>query len=404
MDYVLVGEAVIGVLVLVQIILFITSKKDNKQDGATLTALKTHLERQDDSMQKMTKDLLETKADIAEKISDGFHFVSKEGLSNQMEVMKSLQAGIDKMQETTEKRLSVIQGEIKEKLDTSLNERLDKSFEQITTQLSSLYKSLGELENMSDGIVLLNKTLSNVKTRGTWGEVQLGNLIEDTMQIGQYEKNVKLKKNSDDLVEYAIKIPSKEDDNTFIYLPIDAKFPTDRYIGVIEASQSGNKEALNKATRELEQRIKEEARTIRDKYIAPPVTTDFAIMFLPTESMYAEVIRIDGLMEYCQNQYRIVIASPSTITALLNSLHLGFANIALNKKTAEVRKILQAVKTQYGKLTELIDATQKKLDAAVSSTDKLKDRAEKIQKSMSKIDMLDSVEEANMLLELNDEE
>ena len=327
----------------------------------------------------------------------------KDNAAHQKETNRELSESLIRIQSMTEEKLNSIQKNVNDKLDVSLNKRLDESFDRVTKQLGELYKSLGELGEMSDGIANLNKTLSNVKTRGTWGEIQLENILMDTMTETQYDKNVKLKKNSDDNVEFAIKIPSKNDDGEYIYLPIDSKFPLDAYGAVLDAAESSDKAMYDKAVKELAFRIKEEARTIRDKYITPPMTTDFAIMFLPTESLYAEVLRINGVAEYCQNQYRVIIASPSTITALLNSLRVGFANVALNKKTAEVRKLLEAVKTQYDKLDELIDNTKKKLLDAAKSNDKLKERADKIQKSLNKVNTLDYAE-ADMILGIESED
>ena len=241
---------------------------------------------------------------------------------------------------------------------------------------------------------MLNRTLSNVKTRGTWGEMQLGTILADTLAPNQYKKQVKVKEDSDGMVDFVVDIPSK-DGETHTYLPIDSKFPVDRYgalIGTAEDPQS-----YAKASKELEKYIKEEARSIRSKYICPPVTTDFAVMFLPTESMYAEVLRIAGLAEYCQHTYRVIIAGPATTTALLNSLHVGFSNVALNKKTEDVRKMLQAVKMQYEKLDELIDITKKKLEAAVTSTDKLKQRTGMIKRKMDKIEDIPTVEADDIL-------
>lgn len=322
-----------------------------------------------------------------------------------MEATKGLSDEISKnlteIRQTNEKKLTEIQGNISDKLDKSLNERLDKSFESVSKQLGELYKSLGELDKMQTGINSLNKTLTNVKTRGTWGEVQLNDILADTMQSSQYDRNVKLKTDSDDLVEFAIKIPSKDDDKTFVYMPIDSKFPSDRYIAVVEASQMGDPELLNKARSELKTRILHEALTIRDKYIVPPTTTDFAVMFLPTESMYAEVLSIDGLAQDCQNKYRVIISGPSTITALLNSLRVGFENLTLSKKTQEVRKVLQAVKTQYDKLSELIDTTQKKIDGASKATSDLKKRTDMINSKLRNIETI-GIEESNSVLEIDD--
>lgn len=319
----------------------------------------------------------------------------------QLALAKSLSDSLAEIRQMNEKKLDEINRSVSEKLDTSLNERLDSSFKQIGEQLGNLYESLGELSKMSGGISDLNRALANVKTRGIWGEMQLRGILENTMVPAQYEENVATKKNSQDRVEFVIKIPSKGDDEKPVLLPIDSKFPTDLYNRIITASEAGDAVGIQKTKKELEDRIKTEARTIRDKYINPPVTTDFAIMFIPTESMYAEILRIDGLNEWCQNNCKIIISGPTTITALLNSLRVGFSNLTLNKKTQEVIKVLQAVKTQYANLDELIEKTQKKLSEAVSSTDNLKKRTDIIQKRMSKIDAI-SMEDAEKILSIED--
>ena len=201
----------------------------------------------------------------------------------------------------------------------------------------------------------------------------------------QYEENIITKPGSTDPVEFAIKIPSKDSSAEYILLPIDSKFPLDRYNEVVDASESADKQKLSAALKQLEIRVKDEARKIRDKYISVPQTTNFAVMYLPTESLYAEVLRINGLAEQCQNQYGIIIAGPTTITALLNSLRVGFQNLTLSKKTSEVQKLLVAVKDQFGKMDELISSTQKKLDAASAANEKLAKRSGMIQKRLAKI-------------------
>lgn len=315
----------------------------------------------------------------------------------QNNLTKTIFDALSEIRKTNEMKLNEINKSVSDKLDKSLNERLDSTFGQIGDRLNSLYESLGEIHKLSSGVTDLNKTLSNVKTRGIWGEIQLQGILEDTMTPAQYDTNIITKKNSQDRVEFAIKIPSKSDDSEFIYLPIDSKFPADIYGKIVEASETNNSEMLRSSTKELEQRIKQEARTIRNKYIDPPNTTDFAIMFLPTESLYSEVLRIDGLYEWCQSNCKIIISGPTTITALLNSLRVGFSNLTLNKKTKEVIKVLQAVKTQYEKLDELISKTEKKLNEAVNSTSQLKDRTRIINSKMSKIELIDSKESEELL-------
>ncbi len=335
-------------------------------------------------------------------ILDSITKMTESNSESQKALAKSLSDSLMEIRQMNEKKLDEINQSVSDKLDKSLNERLDSSFKQIGEQLGSLYESLGELNKLSSGVTDLNQTLSNVKTRGIWGEAQLRSILENTMTPAQYEENIATKKNSSDRVEFAIKIPSKADDNDFIYLPIDSKFPSDIYNKIVDARNDASQVVA--AQKELEQRIKTEARTIRDKYLNPPATTDFAIMFLPTESLYAEVLRIAGLTEWCQTNCKIIISGPTTITALLNSLRVGFSNLTLNKKTQEVIKVLKAVKTQYSTLDELIGKTQKKLTEAVNSTDALKKRTDMIQKRMKNIDALESSEAAKILAIGVDEE
>lgn len=310
--------------------------------------------------------------------------------------------GLEKIRLTTEQRLDKLQGVVDEKLSKTLNERLDSNFKQIGDSLGELYKSLGELKNLSGGVNALNRTLSNVKTRGVWGEQQLAAILEQTMTPAQYDTNVATKRGSNDRVEFAVRLPNKSEVGDFTYLPIDSKLPTDIYDKIVAASEASDKDALAAATKELEMRIKTEAKTISTKYIDVPVTTDFAVMFLPTEGLYAEVLRIPGLTELCQTQYRIFITGPTTVTAFLNSLRVGFANVALNEKSKEVMTLLSAVKAQYAKFGTLIDGTLKKLDAAVTSTNELKHRTDIIQKTMRSVESIDS-DSADKLLGISDE-
>jgi DNA recombination protein RmuC len=307
---------------------------------------------------------------------------------------------IKKIEETVDKKLEMINGAVSEKLDKTLNERIDISFKQVGEQLSNLYRSLGELKNLSSGVQDLNKTLTNVKTRGVWGEMQLERILEQTFTPSQYEVNIPTKKNSTDRVEFAIKVPGEGGET--VYLPIDAKFPADIYNKIVDASESSDTDALSGAIKELKARVLTDARKIRDKYIDPPNTTTFGILFLPTEGLYAEVLRIDGLAEQCRNM-NVLITGPTTITAVLNSLQAGFRNIQLSKKSVEVMNLLEAVKAQFTKMNDEISRTQKKLHEASDATDKLKHRTDIIQKRMKNIGELE-LEKSEELLEIESEE
>ena len=310
---------------------------------------------------------------------------------------RALRESLQELQETNRQKLEEIQTGINEKLESSLNQRLEDSFRTVGEQLSRLYTSLGELGKLEDGVNSLNRTLSNVKTRGILGEAQLENILASILSNTLYEKNVVTKRNSRDPVEFAVKIPDKEVQGSFMYLPIDSKFPTSIYDRIAEASEAGDSEGLQRAQRELEQRIRTEAKAISEKYIDPPATTDFALMFLPTESLYAEVLRIAGLTEECQRKYHIVITGPTTIAALLNSLSIGFRYMAVNRDSQNILKLLSAIKSQYGNLSQLIETAGRRLDLARQATSDLKRRTELINRRLSAVEEIDASEAKELL-------
>ena len=314
-------------------------------------------------------------------------------LQMQDQMNKTLQTSIESMTRSNEKKLDEIRGVVTEKLDKTLNERLDSNFKQVGEQMANLYKSLGELQQLSTGVTSLNKTLSNVKTRGNWGEVQLGRILEQTLAREQYEENIATKSGSSDRVEYAIKLPNE--DGT-AYLPIDAKFPVDIYNRIAEAAENCDEAAVKAARAELTNRIKQEATTISDKYLDPPNTSDYAIMYLPTEGLYAEVLRIDGLSDYCQSK-RIMIAGPTTIMALLNTISIGFRHMALNRKSEEIRKILEATKGQIDKLEEAAITAEKRIDKASEAAKEIRHRTGIMRGKMRNISAIDSEESDRIL-------
>lgn len=387
------------IVVLLVVVIFLLLKNNNDEVRMHINKEMSELnlkisQIENNLLVKLTKDNYENFEKILrqnntnmQESKDLLNSIKVENTNAQLTLAKSLKESLTEIRKMNEDKLNEINKAVSDKLDKSLNERLDSSFKQIGERLGDLYKSLGELNKLSSGVTDLNKTLSNVKSRGIWGEIQLKNIFEDIMTSNQYEENFITKKGSNERVEFAVKIPSKTDDKEFIYLPIDSKFPLDVYNKIVIASNNFDKENMVAATKELEQRIKAEAKSIKDKYLDVPNTTDFAVMFLPTESLYSEVLRIDGLNEFCQKNYKVIISGPTTITALLNSLRVGFSNLTLSKKTEEIIKILQNVKSQYQNLNELIDKTQKKLSEAMSSTEKLKDRTRIIQNKMAKIEL-----------------
>lgn len=313
------------------------------------------------------------------------------------DVSKVLQESIRAMTESNEKKLDEIRGTVNEKLDKTLNERLDTNFKQVGEQMNNLYKSLGELQQLSAGVTSLNRTISNVKTRGNWGEVQLGRILEQTLAAGQYEVNVVTKRGSSDRVEFAIRLPrDREDGKDFCLLPIDAKFPADIYNRIAEAANNADEAALKEARAELKDRIKNEAGKISDKYLDPPNTSDYAIMYLPTEGLYAEVLMINGLSEECQKK-KVMIAGPTTIMALLNTISVGFRQMAINQKSEEIRKVLEATKAQIDKLEKAAEDAQKKMDTAYKATEEIQNRTRIMRKKMKGIATIDSEESDRIL-------
>ena len=304
---------------------------------------------------------------------------------------KAIGEAIASMQESNEKRLDEMRKTVDEKLNETLQKRLNSSFEQVSKQLQDVYKSLGEMKELSGGVTEnvkgLNRVLANVKSRGTWAEVQLGNILDQTIP-NMYETNVKTNKKYNGQVEFAIRIPNADDD-TVTWLPVDSKFPMEDYARLSAASESGNLEELEKAKKALEQRVKEEGKAIKN-YIAPPDTTPFAIMYLATEGLYAEITSSKtGIAEKLQAD-GIMIAGPSTITALLNSLAMGFRSIAINEKANEVWKVLGAAKTQYEKFGDLLAKARKKVDEAGKVLDEADHRNSIIQKNLRTVETLES--------------
>lgn len=308
----------------------------------------------------------------------------------------TLTESVQRLQQSNEKKLDEMRQTVDEKLTDTLSKRLDSSFKVVSEQLKSVHESLGEMHKLAGSVGDLQRVLTNVKSRGTWAEVQLGNILEQTLTKEQYECNVSTK-NDTKRVEFAIKIPSRTDEGKFVWLPIDSKFPQEDYIRICDAAENADKAAMEAATKALEQTVKNQAKTIAELYIDVPKTTDFAIMFLATEGLYAEVLRRPGLCEEIQTKYRVMICGPTTITAFLNTLRVGFRTIALDKKASEVWKVLGAVRTQYDKFEGLLLKVKKKIDEAGSTIEDAQKRNSIIQKNLKSVELIDSNEADSIL-------
>lgn len=310
------------------------------------------------------------------------------------------------IRDTVEKRLEYIQNDnnqkldkmrevVDEKLQKTLDEKMTRSFALVNERLEQVYKGLGEMQNLAVGVGDLKKVLSNVKTRGILGEIQLGAILKEILSPEQYEENVITKKSTRNPVEFAVKLPN--DNNSFVYLPIDSKFPGDTYQALLNAQDTGNKEEIITVTKKLVATIKSEAKDIHEKYIDPPKTTEFAIMFLPCEGLYAEAVN-RGLVEILQREYKVNIAGPSTMAALLNSLQMGFKTLAVQKRSAQVWEVLNSVKTEFDKFGSVLEATQQRLNQANSELDKLVGvRTRQIQRKLSKISSTDDVSDTPLI-------
>jgi DNA recombination protein RmuC len=290
---------------------------------------------------------------------------------------------------------------VDEKLHNTLEQRLGESFKTVSDHLLQVQNGLGEMRSLASGVGDLRRVLTNVKVRGTWGEVQLENLLEQILNPNQYQRNVKPDPKTDNVVDFGIKLPG-QDDGTPIWLPIDSKFPLEDYQRLVEAQEQGDVASMELASKALEQRIKVEAKTIHEKYIIPPYTTDFALLFLPIESLYAEVIRRPGLFDYLQREYRVTVVSPTTISAILNSLQMGFRTLAIEKRSSDVWMTLGLVKTEFGNFSKILDKTKKKLDEASKTIENTQKRTREVDKILKDVQTLPAADSMVLLPELNE--
>ncbi len=391
--YILMGLA--AVIIILEAVILLKAKKD---DGREQDSQKNeqNFRRMEgyvaDEFQRNRRETAESLKEMNVLIRDIQEMNTKQ--SDKLNV--TLTESVQRLQQSNEKKLDEMRQTVDEKLTDTLSKRLDSSFKVVSDQLKSVHESLGEMHKLAGSVGDLQRVLTNVKSRGTWAEVQLGNILEQTLTKEQYECNVSTK-NDTKRVEFAIKIPSRTEEGKFVWLPIDSKFPQEDYIRICEAAENADKAAMEAATRALEQTVKNQAKTIAELYIDVPKTTDFAIMFLATEGLYAEVLRRPGLCEEIQNKYRVMICGPTTITAFLNTLRVGFRTIALDKKASEVWKVLGAVRTQYDKFEGLLFKVKKKIDEAGSTIEDAQKRNNIIQKNLKSVELIDSNEADSIL-------
>tara|TARA_B100001146_G_scaffold95954_1_gene84830 strand:- start:452 stop:1645 length:1194 start_codon:yes stop_codon:yes gene_type:complete len=370
----------IGIVVL----FLIFSKRKNADQNIVRDELRLGRNENSDSARKLREEVVKT---IEEKSR------------SQRESIDNLHNVIDKhlkhLQESNEKKLEQMRQTVDEKLQSTLEKRLGESFKIVGDQLEAVQRGLGEMQSLATGVGDLKKVLTNVKTRGTWGEYQLGNILEQILTPDQYAKNVKPKESSDEIVEYAVRLPG-HDNSSQVWLPIDSKFPQESYIRLKDASEKSDTDAIEKASAELIRTIKKSAKDISDKYIDPPHTTDFAIMFLPTEGLYAEIVRQPGMLDDLQHQ-RIVVAGPTNLSAILSSLSMGFRTLAIENRSSEVRKILSAVKTEFSAFGDVLSKVKTQLDRASGTIDKAGVRTRAMQKKLKDVEELPTEDSTKIL-------
>ena len=399
-DLFIIIIAIMSIINFIILVILLTGGSASK-----FVKLESKLESIDKGQEKIERSLLSQLMEISnlqqnqlDNYAKQIMLLSQSNESRLDKMRETVEVSISRLQEDNSKKLDQMRATVDEKLHATLEQRLGESFKLVSDRLEMVHKGLGEMQSLASGVGDLKKVLSNVKTRGTWGEIQLGNILEQVLSPEQYDKNVAVKKNSSERVEFAVKLPGRNDDDDCVWLPIDAKFPQEDYQRLLEALEQANPQAAEEAGKALELRIKSCAKDIRDKYIDPPNSTDFAILFLPIESLYAEVLRRPGLCEALQLQYRVVVAGPSTLVALLNSLQMGFRTLAIEKRSSEVWGLLGAVKTEFAKFTDILDKTQKKLQEAGNTIESAARKSRNIQRKLKNVQEL-SINEAASFIE-----
>ena len=379
---------VLGVIIIGLLAVLILKKPAQPEKSADFKAMEERLIRVEGEVGK-----------INPAIDRNFRENRKEINENLERMQNSNAKSIEQLRTGNEKKLEEMRETVDEKLKASVEKRFNESFKSISTQLTQVYQGLGEMKNLATGVGDLKKVMEGVKTRGIYGEVQLGAIIEDILNKAQYEENVITKKGSSDRVEFAIKMPGK-DEESLVYLPVDSKFPVENYSRLIAAYDNGEKAEIEKYSKALAADVKEQAKKISTKYLDPPMTTDFGIMFVPTESLYAEILRIPGLSDEVRQKHHVSITSPSTLPVALNGLLMGFKTVAIEKRSAEVWQTLGAVKTQFGKFSDLLEGVQKKLQESANKIENAKTTSRQIERKLKNVEELPESESVKLIGEV----
>lgn len=382
------------IVVLLLVVIFLVLKKKPEQQGVDYKKLEERLIKMEGEISKLNPEIdrnfRENRKEIAENL-ERLQTSNEKGLE---QFRASNEKSLEQVRSSNEKKLEEMRETVDEKLKASVEKRFNESFKSISAQLLQVYQGLGEMKTMANEVGGLKKVMEGVKTRGIYGEVQLGAIIEDTLNKNQYEENIITKAGSGDRVEFAIKMPGKE---TSVLLPIDSKFPVENYSRLVAAYDNGNKTEIAEYQKALSSDVKEQAKKISTKYLDPPKTTDFGMMFVPTESLYAEIIRIPGLSDEIRQKYNIAIASPSTLPVMLSGLLMGFRTVAIEKRSAEVWQILGAVKAQFGKFGDLLEGVQKKLQESANKIESAKTTSRQIERKLKTVEELPEADSTKLI-------
>ncbi len=396
-------EIFLGVMsgVIVLLLLILIFKKPAGSGSKSLEEKVTKLDERMIGIEKVLKDNNESIdrnfRENRKEISENLQGNRKETSENFESIRKELSGSLEKLQTGNEKKLEEMRVTVDEKLKASVEQRFNESFKSISQQLTQVYQGLGEMKTLASDVGGLKKVMEGVKTRGIYGEVQLGAIIEDILNKSQYDENIITKTGSNDRVEFAVKMPGKEDN---VYLPIDSKFPVENYSRLVAAYDAGNKTDIASYQKALANDVKEQAKKISTKYIDPPKTTDFGVMFVPTESLYAEILRIPGLADEIRQKYNISIASPTTLPTMLSGLLMGFKTVAIEKRSAEVWQTLGAVKTQFSKFSDLLEGVQKKLQESANKIESAKTTSRQIERKLKDVEELPEAESKKLIGEI----
>lgn len=390
-------------LVLLIIVLFLTLKNRSNKKQEVLQNSIEMMAKNSDQIVEASKNLndrmirVETiVGTITKGVHDGFRDNRQEIATNLQTIQKTMDTRVRDLQNDNAKKLEEMRLTVDEKLQASVEKRFNESFKTISEQLTSVYKGLGEMKNLATGVGDLKKVMEGVKTRGIYGEVQLSSIISDILSPNQYCENISTKPGSADRVEFAVKMPGR-DENHETFLPIDSKFPVENYSRLIAAYDLGNKADILTYQKALATDVKEQAKKIFTKYIEPPYTTDFGMMFVPTESLYAEILRIPGLSDEIRQKYNISITSPSTLPVTLSGLLMGFRTVAIEKRSSEVWQVLGAVKTQFSKFGDLLEATKKKLQESANKIDAATTTSRQIERRLKEVESLPASESTKLI-------